>query len=175
MFICGSGDFLVATHLVPFVTDYGVSPTAAANMLALYGLMGLGGILVAGPISDVIGNKIPIALTFVLRLLLFVLILKYRTPLSFYIFAAGFGFTWLVTAPLTTTLVGRLYGFAHVGIISGFITTVHHLGGGFWAYMGGLLFDQTGSYQIIFIFSAVLAVIATICTMAIKEKKHSLS
>ena len=175
MFICGSGDFLVATHLVPFVTDYGVSPTAAANMLALYGLMGLGGLLVAGPISDLIGNKIPIALTFVLRLLLFMLILKYRTPLSFYIFAAGFGFTWLVTAPLTTTLVGRLYGFAHVGIISGFITTVHHLGGGFWAYMGGLLFDQTGSYQIIFIFSAVLAVIAAICTMAIKEKKHPLS
>jgi MFS family permease len=175
MFICGSGDFLVATHLVPFVTDYGVSPTAAANMLALYGLMSLGGILVAGPISDLIGNKIPIALSFVLRLLLFVLILKYRTPLSFYIFAAGFGFTWLVTAPLTTTLVGRLYGFAHVGIISGFITTVHHLGGGFWAYMGGLFFDKTGSYQIIFIFSAVLAVIATICTMAIKEKKHSLS
>jgi MFS family permease len=175
MFICGSGDFLVATHLVPFVTDYGVSPTAAANMLALYGLMGLGGLLVAGPISDLIGNKIPIALTFVLRLLLFMLILKYHTPLSFYIFAAGFGFTWLVTAPLTTTLVGRLYGFAHVGIISGFITTVHHLGGGFWAYMGGLLFDQTGSYQIIFIFSAVLAVIATICTMAIKEKKHRLS
>jgi predicted MFS family arabinose efflux permease len=62
-----------------------------------------------------------------------------------------------------------------VGIISGFITTVHHLGGGFWAYMGGLLFDQTGSYQIIFIFSAVLAVIAAICTMAIKEKKHPLS
>jgi MFS family permease len=175
MFICGSGDFLVATHLVPFVTDYGVSPTAAANMLALYGLMGLGGILVAGPISDLIGNKIPIALTFVLRLLLFGMILKYRTPLSFYIFATGFGFTWLVTAPLTTTLVGRLYGFAHVGIISGFITTVHHLGGGFWAYMGGLFFDKTGSYQIIFIFSAALAVIATICTIAIKEKKHSLS
>jgi predicted MFS family arabinose efflux permease len=175
MFICGSGDFLVATHLVPFVTDYGVSPTAAANMLALYGLMSLGGILVAGPLSDLIGNKIPIAFTFVLRLLLFVLILKYRTPLSFYIFTAGFGFTWLVTAPLTTTLVGRLYGFAHVGMISGFITTVHHLGGGFWAYMGGLIFDKTGSYQIIFIFSAVAAAIATICTMAIKEKKHALS
>ena len=174
MLICGSGDFLVATHLVPFVTDYGVSATSAANMLALYGLMSLGGILVAGPISDLIGNKIPIALTFVFRVFLFVLILKYRTPLSFYIFAAGFGFTWLVTAPLTTTLVGRLYGFAHVGMISGFITTVHHLGGGFWAYMGGLLFDKTGSYQTVFIFSTVLAAIAAIFTMAIKEKKHSL-
>ena len=174
MLICGSGDFLVATHLVPFVTDYGVSATSAANMLALYGLMSLGGILLAGPVSDLIGNKIPIALTFGLRVFLFVLILKYRTPLSFYIFAAGFGFTWLVTAPLTTTLVGRLYGFAHVGMISGFITTVHHLGGGFWAYMGGLLFDKTGSYQAVFISSTVLAAIAAIFAMAIKEKKHSL-
>ena len=61
MFICGGGDFLIATHLVPFVTDYGVSPTTAANMLALFGLMSLGGILIAGPASDLIGNKIPIA------------------------------------------------------------------------------------------------------------------
>jgi MFS family permease len=143
-------------------------------MLALYGLMSLGGILIAGPASDLIGNKIPLALSFALRLLLFVMILKYRNPVSFYIFAAGFGFTWLISAPLTATLVGRLYGFTHVGLISGFVTTVHHLGGGFWAYMGGLLFVRTGSYQIIFIFSAVMAIIAAVCSMAIKEKKHPL-
>jgi MFS family permease len=172
MFVCGGGDFLVATHLVPFVTDYGVSPTTAANMLALFGLMSLGGILIAGPASDLIGNKIPIAATFVLRLLLYAMIIKYRNPISFYIFAGGFGFTFLVTAPLTATLAGRLYGFAHVGLISGFITTIHHLGGGFWAYMGGLLFDKTGSYQLIFVFSAILVVIAMFCTMAVKEKRH---
>ncbi len=172
MFICGSGDFLLVTHLVPFVTDYGVTPTAAANMLAIFGLMSLGGILVAGPASDLIGNKIPIALTFALRLILFLMILIYRDPISFYLFAGGFGFTWMVTAPLTTTLAGRLYGFAHVGLISGFITTIHHLGGGFWAYMGGLLFDKTGNYQIIFVISAALAVIAMISTLALKEKRH---
>jgi MFS family permease len=172
MFICGSGDFLLVAHLVPFVTDYGVTPTAAANMLAIFGLMSLGGILVAGPASDLIGNKIPIALTFALRLILFLMILIYRNPISFYLFAGGFGFTWMVTAPLTTTLAGRLYGFAHVGLISGFITTIHHLGGGFWAYMGGLLFDKTGNYQIIFVISAALAVIAMISTLALKEKRH---
>jgi MFS family permease len=172
MFICGGGDFLIVAHLVPFVTDYGVSPTSAANMLALFGLMSLGGILIAGPASDLIGNKIPIAASFVLRLLLFVMILKYRIPISFYIFAGGFGFTFLITAPLTATLAGRLYGFAHLGLISGFITTIHHLGGGFWAYTGGLLFDRTGNYQIILAVSAVLAAIATICAIAIKEKRH---
>ena len=172
MFICGSGDFLLATHLVPFVTDYGVTPAAAANMLAIFGLMSLGGILVAGPASDRIGNKIPIALTFALRLILFLMILKFRTPVSFYIFAGAFGFTFLITAPLTATLAGRLYGFAHLGLISGFITTIHHLGGGFWAYIGGLLFDKTGSYQIIFVLSAALAVIAMVSALALKEKRH---
>ena len=175
MFVCGGGDFLIATHLVPFVTDYGVSPTTAANMLALFGLMSLGGILLAGPLSDVIGNKIPIAATFVIRLLLYAMIIKYRNPISFYIFAGGFGFTFLITAPLTATLTGRLYGFAHVGLISGFITTVHHLGGGFWAYMGGFLFDATGSYDITFVFSAILVVIALLCTMAVKERRHILN
>ncbi len=172
MFVCGGGDFLVATHLVPFVTDYGVSPTAAANMLALFGLMSLGGILLAGPVSDLIGNKIPIAAMFVLRLLLYAMILKFHNPISFYIFAGGFGFTFLITAPLTATLTGRLYGFAHVGLISGFVTTIHHLGGGFWAYIGGWLFDKTGSYNITFVFSAILVIIALFCTMAVKERRH---
>ena len=172
MFICGSGDFLVAAHLVPVVTDYGVSPTAAANMMAWFGLLSMGGILIAGPASDLIGNKIPIALTFVLRLILFLMILKYPSPTTFFIFAVGFGFTLLITAPLNTTLVGRLYGFTHVGMISGFITTIHHLGGGFWAFMGGVLFDKTGSYQIIFTLSAALALIAIISSLAIKEKRH---
>ncbi|UCG08301.1 MAG: hypothetical protein JSV83_06540, partial [Desulfobacterales bacterium] len=73
------------------------------------------------------------------------------------------------------TLVGRLFGFAHVGLLSGFITTVHHFGGGFWAYIGGLLFDRTGSYRLIFILSAVLALIALLCTIFIKEKRHQIS
>ena len=172
MCICGSGDFLVAAHLVPLVTDYGVSPTSAANMMAWFGLMSLGGILIAGPAADLIGNKIPIALTFVLRLIVFLMILKYPSPITFFIFAICFGFTLLVTAPLNTTLVGRLYGFTHVGLISGFITTIHHLGGGFWAFIGGVLFDKTGSYQITFTLSAALAVIAIISSLAIKEKRH---
>jgi predicted MFS family arabinose efflux permease len=102
------------------------------------------------------------------------MITRYPNPITFYIFAAGFGFTLMITAPLTTTLSGRLYGFTHVGLISGFITTIHHLGGGFWAFVGGVLFDKTGSYQITFIFSAALAVIAIICSLAIKEKRQVL-
>lgn len=172
MFVCGSGDFMVSTHLIPFVTDHGVPPTTGGNMLAWYGLMSLVGLLIAGPASDLIGNKIPIALTFLLRLFLFLLVLKYQNLISFYIFSLSFGFTFIITAPLTTTLVGRLYGFSNVGVISGFIGTIHHLGGGIWVYMGGLIFDRTGSYRLIFALSAAMALVAFLCSILIKEVRH---
>lgn len=172
MFICGSGDFMVTTHLIPMVTDYNIPPTTAGNMLAWLGLMSLAGILIAGPLSDKIGTKIPIFLTFLLRFVLFILILKYQNLVSFYIFACAFGFTLLITAPLNAILVGRLYGFSHIGLISGFITTIHHLGGGFLAYVAGEVFDRTGSYRLIFILSAVMVLIAALCTVLIKERRH---
>jgi predicted MFS family arabinose efflux permease len=174
MFVCGSGDFLVTTHLIPMVTDYGIPTVTASNMLAWFGLLSLAGILVAGPASDLIGDKIPIALTFLLRVFAFLLVIAYQSQVSFYVFALIFGFTFLVTAPLTPTLVGRLYGFSHVGVLSGFITTIHHLGGGFAAWGGGILFDLTGSYQTVLIISAVMAAIAVVSAMLIRQRREAL-
>jgi MFS family permease len=171
MFICGSGDFFVTTHLVPFATDHGISSTTASNMLAWFGLTSLAGILVAGPVSDLIGNKIPIALTFLLRFASFILILYDQGLTSSYIFALTFGFTFFITAPLSATLVGRIYGFSHIGLITGFINTIHCFGAGFGTYLGGLIFDQTGSYQLAFILSAITALVAFLGTLLITEKK----
>jgi MFS family permease len=175
MFVCGSGDFLMTTHMIPMVTDFGIPPVTASNMLAWFGLLSLAGILVAGPASDLIGDKIPIALTFLLRVFAFLLVIAYQNLTSFYVFALVFGFSYLVTAPLTPTLVGRLYGFSHVGVLSGFITTVHHLGGGFAAWGGGVLFDLTGSYQAVLVISAILAAIAAVSTMLIRQKRQVVS
>ena len=172
MFVCGSGDFLVSTHMIPFLTDQGISTATAGNMLAWYGLVSLAGLLIAGPATDLIGNKIPVILTFALRFLLFLLILKYQNLIAFYIFSLSFGFTFLVTAPIATTLTARLYGLTHVGILTGFISTIHHLGGAAWAYAGGVIFDKTGSYRVIFILSAIMALMAVFCSILIKEKRH---
>ena len=174
MIICGSGDFLIITHLIPMVTDYNISAATAGNMLAWLGLMSLAGILIVGPISDIIGAKIPISFTMLLRVCLFLLILNYQNRASFYIFSFGFGFTLLITAPLSAILVGRLYGFTHVGLISGFISTLHHLGGGFWVYVGGALFDRTGSYRLVLIASMGMALFAGFICLFLKEKKHQL-
>jgi len=173
MFVCGGGDFLISTHLIPWVTDYGVAVETAGDMLAWYGLLSMMGLLVVGPASDLIGNKMPIALTFVIRIILFVLVLQRQSPAMFYTFALAFGFTHLMTAPLTPTLVGKLYGFSNVGVIAGLVTTIHHLSGGFWAYVGGLSFDLTGSYHLAFIISAIMALAALVCCLFIREERQA--
>lgn len=172
MFVCGGGDFLITTHLVPVVTDYGIATSTAASMLAWFGLMSLVGILLAGPASDAIGDRRPIAITFAIRVALFLMILFFRGEVPFWIFSLGFGLTFLVTAPLTPTLAGRLFGFANIGVISGFITTVHHIGGGLWAYLGGVIYDGTGGYSVAFAVSAGLAAVAVASTLLICEVRH---
>ena len=175
MFVCGGGDYLVLTHLVPMVTDTGISPHTAARMLGWAGFFSFLGVLVTGPATDRFGNKKPVILTFLLRAVVFAMVYKYQTLLSFYIFAFTFGFTMLITAPITTTLLGKLYGFTYIGAITGFITTVHHFSGGLWAYLGGLIFDVSGSYRPAFAVSAVLSVVALGCATMIDERRHTVA
>ena len=172
MFVCGAGDFLLTTHLVPMATDHGVPTSTAVAMLAWFGLLSLGGILLAGPMSDLVGDKVPIAGAFALRVVLFLLVVRYQNTAAFWALSLGFGFTFLVTAPLTTTLMGRMYGFASIGLLSGFITTVHHLGGGLWAYLGGAVYDATGSYNVAMAISAGASAVALVCTLLIREVRH---
>ena len=172
MAVCGGGDYLVITHLVPMVTDAGIPAQTAGRMMAWFGLMGMAGLLVTGPVSDRFGNKLPTVATFVLRSVIFILILFQQNTTSFYLFALMFGFTMLITAPITTTLLAKLYGLSNIGLISGVVTTVHHFSGGLWTYLGGVTFDRTGSYVLIFGIYAGFSVIALICGIFIKEKKH---
>ncbi len=172
MFVCGGGDYLVITHLVPMATDYGISSGVGADMLAWLGLISMAGVLLTGPVVDAIGNKIPTAVTFLLRLALFVLLFTSKGTLSFWVFSLGFGLTLLVTALLTPTLVGDLYGITHLGFISGFITTVHMFGGGLWTYLGGVLFDRSGNYDLALLISAGMSGVALICALFIRDRRH---
>jgi MFS family permease len=172
MFICGSGDYLATSHFINFATDTGVSALTAGKMMGWYGLLSFAGILVAGPAADRIGSKTPIVLTFALRLLLYLFILQYKSELSLYVFALLFGFTHLITAPLTPMLMGRLYGFRQIGLLTGVINTVHFVGGGVFTYMTGVIFDRTGAYQVTFVVAAALAAAATLCSALIVEKSR---
>jgi len=173
MFVCGGGDFLVLTHLVPLVTDHGIAPTTAGNMLGWVGFFSLLGVLATGPLTDRYGNKRVVLATFLMRTVIILVVCRYQNLWAFYGFALAFGFTLLITAPITTTLLGKMYGFSHVGLISGFITTIHHFSGGLWAWLGGAIFDATGSYLLVFQLSAAAAFIAFLCSLMIREVRHT--
>jgi predicted MFS family arabinose efflux permease len=172
MAVCGGGDYLVITHLVPMVTDAGISARTAGNMMAWFGLMAMAGLLITGPVSDRFGNKLPTVATFVLRLVVFIFVLFYQNTTSFYVFALMFGFTMFITAPITTTLLAKLYGLSNIGLISGIVTTIHHLGGGLWIWLGGATFDRFGSYDVILGVYAGCSAIALLCGILIKEEPH---
>lgn len=173
MFICGGGDFFATTHFINVATDNNISAFTAGKMMGWFGLMSMVGVLVTGPVADRIGSKIPIVAVFTMRFILYILILNYKGTAALYTYALLFGFTQLVTAPLAPMLIGKLYGFGHIGLLTGIVNTVHFLGGGFWTYLAGVIFDRTGTYQLAFGLSAAMAFIAVICGFLIIEKRHT--
>jgi MFS family permease len=172
MFVCGGGDYFAVTHLIAMATDQGITAITAGNMLAWYGGMSLVGILIAAPSADWIGNKTPIVVTFIMRVFLYLLLFRYKTTGAFYVFALGFGFTHLITAPLIPMLIIKIYGSTHLGLLTGFVNTVHYVGAATWPLLAGMLFDKTGNYQLTLIFSAIAAAIAVLCSLFIVEKRH---
>jgi predicted MFS family arabinose efflux permease len=83
-----------------------------------------------------------------------------QSIVSVTIFALVFGFSFLMTAPLTVLFVRQHFGLRHLGAISGLITMVHHICGGLGAYLGGYIFDRTGDYTPAFWIMFAASIIA---------------
>lgn len=169
--ICGLDDFFVSTHVVAFAQDKGVDTLLAGNLLAAMGLTALIGVVWSGFWSDRSGFLMPMLASFVLRLASFALILVDQSQLTVTIFTLVFGITFLMTAPLTVIAVRNAFGTAHLGTISGFIIMVHHACGGFGAWLGGVVFDANGNYDVAFAIMLVSCVAAAWATLALRSER----
>ncbi len=167
--VCGFGDFFVTTHVVAFAQDRGISALFAGNLLALMGLTGLLGVMLAGYWSDRVGPVWPTALSFAARAGAFALVTFDQSPLSVAIFALVFGMTFLITAPLTVIFVRDSFGTRNLGALTGLITMVHHICGGIGAYLGARIFDATNGYGIAFMIMLVASVIALWLTLLLRK------
>lgn len=170
-FICGFQDFLYVTQLIPFALDRGLSNQEASNLQGLAGLLSVPGLLFFSFLSEKLGRKIPLSLTFVPRFLSFALLFYSSEKPFIYAYALLFGFTLMASAPLAPAIVGDLYGFKNIGTLTGAIFWVHHLGGSLGAYAGGLVYDVMGSYRLAFAFVLFLAVIAVLTSILIHEQR----
>lgn len=157
--VCGFQDFLIATHIVAFALDSNVDATIAGNMLALMGLAGLAGVLLAGWLNDRRGPLEPTAACFLLRIVIFGILASEPNPTALVISALLFGATFWATAPLTIIFARRLFGAAMLGVASGSITMIHHASGGLGALTGALSADVFGNYQTIMTLGLAMSVV----------------
>ncbi len=167
--VCGFQDFFMATHVVAFAQDSGIGTVLAGNILALMGLMGLIGVLCAGLLCDALGAQRPLLLCFVMRIGIFALIIAVQNTPAILVFSLLYGFTFLMTAPLTVIFSREIFGPTRLGTVSGTISMVHQIFGGVGALAGALIFDHWGSYDGAFILMLALSIGAT----AISPLLHS--
>jgi MFS family permease len=171
-FTCGFHIAFLVTHLPGEVALCGLSASVSATALALIGLFNIAGSLSAGALSNRYRMKSLLALIYFARAVMVVIfLLSPKTALTFYLFAAGLGFTWLATVPPTAGLVGKLFGTRYLATLFGLTLLSHQIGGFFGAWLGGLAYTRFGDYSWMWYADIVLALGAALINLPIKEAK----
>lgn len=167
---CGFQDFFIATHITSFAIDNTVSVTFAGNLFALMGLMSLFGAIGSGLMADRYGPSAPTHLCFIIRVIIFSLVIVSPYPLTIGVLALLYGFTFLITAPLTVVFIREKFGSSRLGTLLGGINMSHQIGGAIGAYAGGVIFDVTGSYNLMMFVMVCLSLVGTLVTVLLREK-----
>ncbi|WP_222943146.1 MFS transporter [Sphingopyxis sp. OPL5] len=169
-FVCGFHIAFIATHLPAYLDDKGLGIEIGAQVLALVGLFNILGSYVFGRAGDVLRQKYVLSGLYVARSAVIALFLFLPlTHASALAFAGAMGFLWLGTVPLTSGIVGRVFGIRYLSMLYGIVFLSHQLGSFFGAYTAGLIFDATGSYNIAWGFSIALGLFAGLVHLPIAD------
>jgi len=170
-FVCGFQVAFISIHLPVYLRDLNLPLTVAGWALALIGLFNILGSFAAGFLGARFSKKYVLSSIYFLRAAVIGLFLLLPvSPLSVYLFAAGIGFLWLGTVPLTNGLVGQIFGVRYVSTLFGIVFLSHQVGSFLGVWLGGYLFDLTGSYAPVWIGSVVLSLLAGALNLPIDER-----
>lgn len=179
IFFClGFYRLTIMTHLVPHITDLGISAAVAAAILATTGGTNVAGRIVMGMLADKIGNKRNIILCFILMSIVGLWLVSATEVWVFYLFAVVFGFFHAGAGSSEAPIIASLFGLKSLGFIFGGIALGLTIGGSIGPVLAGYIFDTTGSYQSAFLLCTAMGVIAVILTIflnPIKIKGQELS
>lgn len=168
--VCGFTGGLVYTHLIPFSLDAGMSATAAANILAAAGTIGLVGSIAVASLSDRVGRKNPLSGLYFMKGLSLLVLALIGGVAAVPIVALTIGMS-KGTGALTSAMIGDKYGRFSVGAIFGMTFLAHEVASAAGSYLGGLTFDLTGSYSPIFLAGAVVGLLGSITAFTISERR----
>jgi MFS family permease len=170
-FVCGFQVVFVAVHLPAYLRDLGLPGTTAATALALIGLFNIAGTYACGALGGMYPKKWVLAGLYVLRAMVIAVFLAApKSEMSVYIFASALGFLWLGTVPLTSGLVGHIFGVRYLSTLFGIVFFGHQVGSFLGVWLGGAAYDATGSYDAIWIASIGLGVAAALLHAPIAER-----
>ncbi|MBP8133425.1 MAG: MFS transporter [Zoogloea sp.] len=171
-FTCGFHIAFLVTHLPGEVDLCGLPPSVASWSLAIIGLANILGSLYAGSCVSRYRSKYVLAVMYGSRVVLVGgYLLLPSSPLTFYVFAAGLGFTWLATVPPTATLVSKLFGVRYLGTLFGLTLLSHQIGGFLGAWLGGLAVVEFGNYNWMWYADMALAAMAAVINLPIREAR----
>ena len=169
-FTCGFHIAFLVTHLPGEVGLCGLPPSVASWSLGILGLANVFGSLFAGHCVTRYRSKYILFWMYGSRALLIAVYLAMpRTEATFYLFAAGLGFTWLATVPPTAGLTGKLFGVRHLGTLFGLTLLTHQIGGFLGAWLGGLAVTRYGDFSWMWYTDMALAAIAALVNLPIRE------
>lgn len=169
-FVCGFHVAFIGTHLPAFLVDKGLDPSIGARALALVGLFNILGSYLFGISADRWRKKYVLSGIYFGRAVVMVLFLTLPiTPLTATLFACAMGFLWLGTVPLTSSLVGQIFGMQHLSMLFGIVFLGHQVGAFFGAWGAGYAYARTGSYDFAWQASIVIALLAAVLHWPIRD------
>ncbi len=170
-FVCGFHVAFIGVHLPAYVTDLGLAAGTAAAAISIIGFCNIAGAFGAGLYGQRYSMKNGLSMLYFLRAVAILgLLLAPKTEITIMVFSVAMGFLWLSTVPLTTAIVGQVFGIRYLATLFGFVFLSHQLGSFAGIYLGGYLFDVFGSYDPIWWAGVALGVAAAIIHLPINEQ-----
>ena len=169
-FVCGFQVVFIAIHMPSYLKDKGLGPEVATAALMLIGLFNVFGTYIAGSLGQRMPKKYILSTIYALRSVAIVIFLF--APLSawsVYVFASVMGFLWLSTVPPTNAIVAQIFGVQYMSMLGGLVFFSHQIGSFAGVWLGGLLYDATGSYDIVWWISVALGVFAALANLPVRE------
>jgi len=170
-FVCGFQLAFITVHMPAYLADKGFDSSVAAISLSIIGLCNIVGSLTAGHLSGIYSKKWILAFIYGARSIVIVLFLVFPISIfSVYAFSFATGFLWLATVPPTSGLVAQMFGLKYMGTLYGIVFLNHQIGSFTGVWLGGYLFDTTGSYNQVWWWAAIIAAITAIIHVFIDER-----
>jgi predicted MFS family arabinose efflux permease len=169
-FVCGFQVVFIGVHMPSYLKDHGLSPDVATTALALIGLFNVVGTYVSGTLGQRVPKRLILSTIYALRSVAIVTFLWVPlSPWSVYIFSSVMGVLWLSTVPPTNALVAQVFGVQYLSMLGGFVFLSHQVGSFMGVWLGGKLYDSTGSYDIVWWIAVGLGVLAALVNLPVKE------